>query len=119
MFDHYLYYKDTSTDDNDSPLTPTNTLDEIKCEPNRSENAVTGNSQGSPSMNSEKPNNSQEEKQDVHRCMWRGCTKVLNTLESLISHVGDAHIGSGKVSIATRIHSKLSSLQYFYKFLYI
>ncbi|RIB11300.1 hypothetical protein C2G38_1978482, partial [Gigaspora rosea] len=32
--------------------------------------------------------------------MWRGCTKVLESLEALISHVGDSHIGSGKATYA-------------------
>ncbi|CAG8489057.1 13234_t:CDS:2 [Acaulospora colombiana] len=84
------------SDDNDVPLTPADT-DDIKQE---SENVVAGSSQSSPSMGSVKPESAQDEKQDVHRCMWRGCTKVLNTLDTLISHVGDAHIGSGKATYA-------------------
>ncbi|CAJ0633461.1 7927_t:CDS:10 [Entrophospora sp. SA101] len=40
--------------------------------------------------------NQDSEKNEVHRCMWRDCSKVYTTLELLIAHVGDTHIGSGK-----------------------
>ncbi|CAG8819644.1 20915_t:CDS:2, partial [Racocetra persica] len=89
----------TSLDDNDSPMTPSDNAEDLKRESNRSESTIAGSSQGSPSLTSVKPEG-QDEKSDNHRCMWRGCTKVLDSLESLISHVGDSHIGSGKATYA-------------------
>ncbi|CAG8459509.1 23980_t:CDS:2 [Gigaspora rosea] len=91
----------TSLDDNDSPMTPNDDGEDIKRESHRSESVIAGSSQSSPSLSSVKPEG-QDEKSDSHRCMWRGCTKVLESLEALISHVGDSHIGSGKVSRCLR-----------------
>ncbi|CAG8525361.1 11931_t:CDS:2, partial [Racocetra fulgida] len=88
-------YSDDISDDNDSPMTPSDNAEDLKRESNRSESTIAGSSQGSPSLTSVKPEG-QDEKSDNHRCMWRGCTKVLDSLEALISHVGDSHIGSGK-----------------------
>ncbi|CAG8751420.1 34562_t:CDS:2, partial [Gigaspora margarita] len=89
----------TSLDDNDSPMTPNDDGEDIKRESHRSESVIAGSSQSSPSLSSVKPEG-QDEKSDSHRCMWRGCTKVLDSLEALISHVGDSHIGSGKATYA-------------------
>ncbi|CAG8623950.1 13450_t:CDS:2, partial [Dentiscutata erythropus] len=89
----------TSLDDNDSPMTPNDDGEDLKRESHRSESVIAGSSQSSPSLSSVKPEG-QDEKSDSHRCMWRGCTKVLESLEALISHVGDSHIGSGKATYA-------------------
>ncbi|CAG8732446.1 6798_t:CDS:2, partial [Cetraspora pellucida] len=94
----------TSLDDNDSPMTPSDNAEDLKRESNQSESTIAGSSQGSPSLTSVKPEG-QDEKSDSHRCMWRSCTKVLDSLEALISHVGDAHIGSGKMYNHLRTHT--------------
>jgi len=75
-------------------------MEDVKREINRSESAVAGYStQSSPSISSSTVKQEvDDDKKNIHKCMWRGCTKILVSLESLISHVGDTHIGSGKVS---------------------
>jgi hypothetical protein len=74
-------------------------MEVVKRDSNRSETAVAGYStQSSPSISSSTIKQEvEEDKKEIHKCMWRGCTKVLVSLETLISHVGDTHIGSGKV----------------------
>ena len=80
-------------------------MEDVKRESNRSETAVAGYStQSSPSSTVKQEG--EEDKKDIHKCMWRGCTKILVSLESLISHVGDTHIGSGKVGFILFIDLK-------------
>ncbi|PKY39898.1 hypothetical protein RhiirA4_257020 [Rhizophagus irregularis] len=75
-------------------------MEDVKRDSNRSETAVAGYStQSSPTISSSNvKQEGEEDKKDIHKCMWRGCTKILISLESLISHVGETHIGSGKAT---------------------
>lgn len=36
---------------------------------------------------------------DIHPCLWTGCDTSAISLDQLISHIRDIHIGSGKVII--------------------
>ncbi|CAI2172735.1 3721_t:CDS:2 [Funneliformis geosporum] len=82
-----------------SPITLVDEMEDVKREANQSESGVAGYStQSSPSISSAVKQESEEDKKNTHKCMWRGCTKVLVTLDLLIAHVGDSHIGSGKAT---------------------
>jgi hypothetical protein len=35
----------------------------------------------------------------IHPCRWVGCNTSATTLDQLITHIRDVHIGSGKVSL--------------------
>jgi len=39
-----------------------------------------------------------QESNDQSECLWANCGKLFPTLEALIAHVGEEHIGSGKAS---------------------
>lgn len=37
---------------------------------------------------------------EIHSCLWVGCNSLsMNSLEEMITHIRDVHIGSGKVII--------------------
>ncbi|CAG8671791.1 4998_t:CDS:2 [Funneliformis caledonium] len=89
----------SSLDSDVSPITLVDEMEDVKREANQSEPGVAGYStQSSPSIPSAVKQEGEEDKKNTHKCMWRGCTKVLVSLDLLISHVGDSHIGSGKAT---------------------
>lgn len=98
---------DTSTnadDDDDGPNTPT-------------DNNTTGTTNGVNLSSSQHDNDNKEDGDDEEvdeddeedgeeetpkeeqkmQCRWRDCGLVCDSLSSLISHIGEAHVGSGKV----------------------
>lgn len=39
----------------------------------------------------------EEAKEEMTRCLWKNCGRSFNTLQELIEHIQDTHVGSGKV----------------------
>ncbi|CAO3682687.1 unnamed protein product [Rhizopus stolonifer] len=45
---------------------------------------------------SKEEENEEEEEEEVHSCQWESCIEEFITIDELINHVKDEHIGSGK-----------------------
>jgi hypothetical protein len=93
---------DTSTnpdEDDDGPSTPTDnnaSTDKTKAE-NESKNDDGEEEDVDEDEDEDADDDAPKEEQKM-QCRWTNCGLVCETLESLISHIGEAHVGSGKVS---------------------
>jgi hypothetical protein len=93
---------DTSTnpdEDDDGPNTPTDnhaSTDKAKAE------SESKNDDGDDELEDEDEDEDADEdaskEEQKMQCRWTNCGLVCENLESLISHIGEAHVGSGKVS---------------------
>lgn len=43
-------------------------------------------------------NNNSDEDDCSHNCLWAGCDTIASSLDQLINHIKDIHIGGGKVN---------------------
>ncbi|OZJ05050.1 hypothetical protein BZG36_02076 [Bifiguratus adelaidae] len=85
-------------DEEDAPLTPMDTNEEAKDEDRLDDGAhsPTSSTPNSPALSSKDADEREDEEDDKHVCKWKDCQQEFPALESLISHVGEVHIGSGK-----------------------
>ncbi|KAG2176019.1 hypothetical protein INT44_000498 [Umbelopsis vinacea] len=94
---------DTSTnpdDDDDGPNTPTDnhaSTDKVKAEGGESKNDDGEEEDVDEDEDEDADEDAPKEEQKM-QCRWINCGLVCETLESLISHIGEAHVGSGKAS---------------------
>lgn len=71
---------------------------------------VAGSAAAAASSNKEGPNSpgnnahhtaEGSDEDEAHPCRWSGCDTSATSLDQLIVHIKDAHIGSGKVRMST------------------
>lgn len=59
--------------------------------------SITATSESKANILLDSNNNSADEDDCIHNCLWAGCDTVASSLDQLINHIKDIHIGGGKV----------------------
>lgn len=73
------------------------TCDERKMSVKSEVTSASSSAKNSPTLSAQDHLEDKEEDDEKHVCLWKACNKEFMNMEGLISHVGETHIGSGKV----------------------